>query len=206
MVLYAAAMRPEDLAKTSSRGLLAADLRAAVNPDIYTGVGYWLRVLAKALITPQLHAVILFRVSHALATSPLRPLAFIVRAFALAWTGAEIHPDAQIGPGLALMHTSGIVVGSGVVIGADCRLTSGVVLGETGRGGRNYAVFPTLGDHVTIGANAVVLGGHALGTGCVVGANAVVTADVAPGDVVGGVPARVISHVSLEELLRPIEW
>lgn len=196
---------PLDAAEPSLGGLLSADLRSAVNPDIYAGASYWVRVFAKALITPQLHAVILFRISHSLARSPLRPLAFIVRALALAWTGAEIHPDASVGPGLALMHTSGIVVGSGVVIGADCRLTSGVVLGETGRGGRNYAVFPILGDHVTIGANAVVLGGHSLGTGCVVGANAVVTGDVAPGDVVGGVPARVISHVELEDLLRPIE-
>ena len=48
-------------------------------------------------------------------------------------------------------------------------------------------------DDVWIGANAVVLPGVHIGRHAVVAAGAVVTHDVAPGTVVGGVPARVLS-------------
>jgi UDP-2-acetamido-3-amino-2,3-dideoxy-glucuronate N-acetyltransferase len=42
----------------------------------------------------------------------------------------------------------------------------------------------------SIGSGAIILGGVTVGTGARVGAGAVVTRDVAPGEVVGGVPAR----------------
>lgn len=49
-----------------------------------------------------------------------------------------------------------------------------------------------IGDHVWIGAGATVLKGVSIGEGAVVAAGAVVTKDVAPFTVVGGVPAREI--------------
>ena len=52
----------------------------------------------------------------------------------------------------------------------------------------------TIADDVWIGANAVVLGGVAIGRGAVVGAGSVVTRDVPPMAVVAGVPARIIKH------------
>lgn len=48
----------------------------------------------------------------------------------------------------------------------------------------------TVGNDVWIGHGAVVMPGVAIGDGAVVGANAVVTHDVAPYEVVAGVPAR----------------
>jgi len=47
-----------------------------------------------------------------------------------------------------------------------------------------------VGDGAAIGSGAVILGGVTIGENALVGAGAVVTRDVAPGEVVAGVPAR----------------
>lgn len=51
-----------------------------------------------------------------------------------------------------------------------------------------------IGEDVWIGANCVITPDVTIGCGAVVGAGAVVTRDVAPRDIVAGVPARVIGH------------
>jgi acetyltransferase-like isoleucine patch superfamily enzyme len=50
----------------------------------------------------------------------------------------------------------------------------------------------TIGDDVWIGAGARILPGVTIGTGSIIGANSVVTKDVAPYSIVGGVPAATI--------------
>lgn len=50
-------------------------------------------------------------------------------------------------------------------------------------------------DDVWIGANAIILGGVTIGKGAVVGAGAVVTKNVAPMSIVGGVPAKIIKTI-----------
>jgi acetyltransferase-like isoleucine patch superfamily enzyme len=51
-----------------------------------------------------------------------------------------------------------------------------------------------IGNDVWIGANAVILAGMTVGDGAIVAAGAVVTRDVPPNAIVGGVPARIIGH------------
>lgn len=58
----------------------------------------------------------------------------------------------------------------------------------------------TIEDYVFIGPNAIILPGVKLGRGAVVGAGAVVTKDVAPMSVVGGVPAKEIGTRKVSEL------
>ena len=60
-----------------------------------------------------------------------------------------------------------------------------------------------LRDRVFIGANAVVNMGVTIGDEAVIGAGAVVTADVAPRTIVGGVPAKVIGVVDLSAAADP---
>lgn len=174
---------------------IEADLRANVDHTQRTGLGFWAWVIGKAVVTPQVQVVVLHRLASAIARTPLRPLAFLLRSIGLVWSGAEIHPDAHLGPGFALVHSNGVVVGPGVRTGIDCRLNPGVVLGEPGRGSSGDYGFPVLGDHVTIGAHAVVLGTIHIGDGSVVGANSVVRGDVEDNVVVIGSPAKVVRRL-----------
>ncbi len=60
---------------------------------------------------------------------------------------------------------------------------------------RTYAKPIVIGDGCWIGANATIIGGVTIGEGAVVAAGAVVTSDVEPYTMVGGVPARTLSHL-----------
>ena len=96
----------------------------------------------------------------------------------------------RIGPGLRIHHAGPIVVNAGVRIGANCTMEHGVTLGVREPGGP----VPTLGDDVTLGAFAQVLGGVKVGDGARVGALTLVLDDVPPGATAVGVPARIIER------------
>lgn len=67
-----------------------------------------------------------------------------------------------------------------------------------------------IGNDVWIGSNSTVLGGVHIGDGAVIGAGAVVTKDVPPYAVVGGVPAKIIKYrfspEKIEKLLQDKWW
>ncbi len=133
-------------------------------------------------------ALLAHRVAHALqlAGVPVLPraIAYVARAI----TGVEIHPAAVIGREFFIDHGAGVVVGETTVIGDRVTLYQGVTLGGTGfqRGKRH----PTLGDNVTVGSGAKLLGPIDVGAGAKVGANTVVVEDVPPGATVVGNPGH----------------
>lgn len=133
-------------------------------------------------------ALLAHRAAHALmeAGVPLLPrtIAYLTRAI----TGIEIHPAARIGNEFFIDHGSGVVIGETASIGNCVTLYQGVTLGGTGfqRGKRH----PTLGDNVTVGSGAKLLGPIAVGDGAKVGANTVVVEDVPPGATVVGNPGH----------------
>jgi len=53
----------------------------------------------------------------------------------------------------------------------------------------------TIGANCWFGVNCAVTGGVTIGERCVIGANSVVTADLPPGSIAAGAPARVIKHI-----------
>ncbi|WP_430431169.1 CatB-related O-acetyltransferase [Priestia megaterium] len=61
-----------------------------------------------------------------------------------------------------------------------------------------------VGHDVWIGANAIVLDGVKIGTGAVIAAGAVVTKDVPPYAIVGGVPANIIKYRFSEETISKL--
>jgi acetyltransferase-like isoleucine patch superfamily enzyme len=79
-----------------------------------------------------------------------------------------------------------------------------------GSGARLHATSTVVGNDVWIGDGAVLLEGVQLGTGCIVGANAVVTRTVEPYAVVAGLPARRLRtrfpDEVVERLLRSQWW
>ena len=133
-------------------------------------------------------ALLAHRLAHALleAGVPLAPrlIAYLTRAV----TGVEIHPAARIGGEFFIDHGSGVVIGETAEIGERVTLYQGVTLGGTGfqRGKRH----PTLGDNVTVGSGAKLLGPIAVGDGAKIGANTVVIEDVPPGATVVGNPGH----------------
>jgi len=133
-------------------------------------------------------ALLAHRAAHALmeAGVPLLPrtIAYLARAI----TGIEIHPAAQIGNEFFIDHGSGVVIGETALIGNCVTLYQGVTLGGTGlqRGKRH----PTLGNNVTVGSGAKLLGPIAVGDGAKIGANTVVVEDVPPSATVVGNPGH----------------
>ncbi len=141
---------------------------------------------------PGFHAIFFHRISHALYKKgvPFLPrlLSHVVRIF----TGIEIHPAAEIGPGFFIDHGMGVVIGETTEIGENCLLYQGVTLGGTGKEkGKRH---PTLGNNVVVGAGAKVLGAIRIGDYVKIGANAVVLRSVPDYSIVVGVPGRVIKR------------
>jgi serine O-acetyltransferase len=139
---------------------------------------------------PGVQAVLAHRVAHALHDSnvPIAPraIAYLSRMA----TGIEIHPAANIGDGLFIDHGMGVVIGETADIGDDVTLYQGVTLGGTGFAtGKRH---PTVGDNVTIGSGAKLLGPIEVGHGAKVGANSVVITDVPPNSTVVGNPGHVV--------------
>ncbi|WP_029252502.1 serine O-acetyltransferase EpsC [Paraoerskovia marina] len=143
-----------------------------------------------ALSYPGLHAVWAYRVAHRMWREPgLRFPARLLSQITRAATGIEIHPGAMLGRRLFIDHGMGVVVGETAVVGDDVLLFHGSTLG--GRSMTKGKRHPTLGDRVTVGAGAKILGPVWIGDDAQVGANAVVVKDVPDGGVAVGVPARV---------------
>ncbi len=139
---------------------------------------------------PGVHAVISHRVAHLLFEIgvPVAPrsIAYLSRTI----TGVEIHPAARIGKGLLIDHGSGVVIGETAEIGDDVTIYQGVTLGGTGFAtGKRH---PTLGDQVTVGSGARLLGPIEVGRGAKIGANSVVITDVPADATVVGNPGHVV--------------
>ena len=105
----------------------------------------------------------------------------------------------SIGKGSVINHGCLLYTTGGLIIGEHVSISSGAWF-VTGTHDMNDPLFPdrylpiVIGNHAWIGVRATVLAGVTIGEGAVVMAGAVVTRDVPPYTVVGGVPARVVSQ------------
>ncbi len=144
----------------------------------------------EVLLYPGVLALGLHRIGHWLYGGELYFLARVVNHLARFLTAIDIHPGARIGRNFFIDHGF-TVIGETAEIGDDVTIYQSVTLGgtnpSTGIGGKRH---PTLDDGVVIGSGAQILGPVVVGAGAKVGANSVVTKDVAPGATVVGIPAK----------------
>jgi serine O-acetyltransferase len=147
----------------------------------------WLEVL---LLYPSMHILIYYRFAHYFYKHKLFFIARVISQTGRFFTGIEIHPGAKIGKGLFIDHGMGVVIGETAEVGDNVVMYHGVTLGGTGKHkGKRH---PTIGNNVTIGTSAKILGPIIVGDGAKIGANAVVLKDVPSMATAVGVPARII--------------
>src|SRR3989338_6464658 len=148
------------------------------------------------LLYSGLHAIIFYRISHALLKLKIPVIPRWLSQIGRFFTGIEIHPGAEIGSGLFIDHGMGAVIGETSIIGDNVTLYQGVTLGGTGKElGKRH---PTLGSNVVVGTGAKVLGNIKVGDGVMIGANAVVVKDIPADSTVVGVPGRVVKKEGKE--------
>ena len=116
--------------------------------------------------------------------------------------GKNIHIGKHvfINMGCKFQDQGGIFIGDGALIGHNVVLaTLNHAMSPRDRGTMIPAPIH-IGKNVWIGSNATILPGVTIGDGAIVAAGAVVTRDVPENTIVGGVPARIMRHLSKEEL------
>jgi serine O-acetyltransferase len=145
--------------------------------------------LEVVLCYPGVHAIWHHRVAHALWRAGWVTVARLVSHASRFLTGIEIHPGARLGQGLFIDHGMGVVIGETAEVGDNVSLLQGVTLGGTSS--KREKRHPTLGDNVTVGAGAAILGAFTIGAGSRIGAGSVVVREVPENSVVVGVPGRV---------------
>ena len=115
----------------------------------------------------------------------------IIRKLFIMVTFIDIHPDAEIGPGLFIPHGGPIRVHAATKIGADCALQHMCTIGAGPRPGG-----ATIGDHVFIGCHSSIIGTVNIGDGAMIAANSLVISDVPAGFTAIGVPAKMLPELS----------
>jgi len=146
------------------------------------------------LTAPGVHALMWHRVAHRLWRWEWLLVARILSNLARTFTGIEIHPGARVGRRVVIDHGIGVVIGETAIVGDDCLIYHGVTLGgkvaqarEKCQGRRH----PVVGNGVTLGTGATLIGPITIGDGAAIGALSLVLEDVPSGALAVGNPATI---------------
>lgn len=158
---------------------------------------FFLNKVFSALVYPGARSLFLHRLSMFFFLRGMKRIALIVSQLSRFLSGIEIEPGASIASGVIISHGMGVVIGHSAIVENNVLIRQGVTLGAGNFRpvDSSLRIHPKVEEFCAIGAGAVILGPVTIGHHSVVGANAVVTKDVAPYSVVAGIPARVIREV-----------
>jgi serine O-acetyltransferase len=187
--------RVRELLQTDAEAAFAGDPAALSTDEII--VAY-----------PFIEAIAVQRFAHELYRRGVPLIPRIMTEWAHARTGLDIHPGAEIGSHFFVDHCTGTVIGETAVIGNHVKMYQGVGLvarslsgGQALRGKKRH---PTIGDRVTIYANATIVGGETVvGSGSTIGASVFLMQSIPPDSLVVYEPSgiRMMSKVRTEAML-----
>ena len=115
----------------------------------------------------------------------------------------RIGDYSLICPGVRISSAVGVTIGHSVMMASGVYLTDADWhdLYDRTAHGKNAPI--TVGDNVWLGDGAIVCKGVSIGANSVIGAGAVVVADIPPNAVAAGNPARVVKHLDPERRITP---
>lgn len=136
-----------------------------------------------------------------------------LRGVLTAWDsfdGVSFNPEIVIGDNVSIGEDSHITAINKIVIGNNVLMGKKITITDNSHGNTDietllippskriwYSKGPVIiGNNVWIGDKATILAGVTIGENCIIGANAVVTSNIPPNCVAGGIPAKVIKNCS----------
>lgn len=137
-----------------------------------------------------LNAILFYRVERWMYVHHIPFLPKIIELIIFLLYNSKVPYQAEIGKGSFLGYG-----GMGVVIHQDSKIGSFVTIGQQvtiGGGNSRFPGVPTIGDYVYIAKGAIVFGGITIGDNVTIGANAVVNKSIPDYAVVAGCPAKII--------------
>ena len=157
--------------------------------------------LSLILTYPGVKAIFFHRIANFFAIAKFDLIARIISQLSRFFTGIEIHPKAKIGKNLFIDHGMGVVIGETSEISDNVTIYHNVTLGGispsiNSNEQRNSKRHPTLKDNVVVGSGAQILGPVIIGKNSLIGANAVITKDVAEKSIMVGNPAKKIGDAT----------
>jgi serine O-acetyltransferase len=183
----------------------------------YHGKPLWKILPRLFLAHPAVIGIIWYRVGRAawncrlpIWKQILQLLYILGQPCARIYSGVQIHLDAEIAPGLAILHSGGVIIAPGTRIGPDSLLHQNVnlIMYRDARG-------PDIGARFYAGAGVIVIDHVTIEDDVTAGAGCIITKSIPKNAVVAGAPAKFIrfrmpkEHPSENQTLakRPVkDW
>lgn len=157
-----------------------------IRSDLKTYEGDWTRQGFWAMLIYRLGRW-RYTIKNPILRKPFSLLYKINYKFIQILTGIELPCEVKIGKNFRIDHFGGIIISGFASFGDNCIIRDGVTVGLKRT---NEPVAPKIGNNVDIGTGSKIIGNITIGDHVAIGANAVVLKDVPANSIAVGVPAK----------------